>query len=215
MGFTKITIKILVIAAALISLPLIVGIVFIINSNIKSTDTLVQARELQNNSPVNKLGNSERFKNYQRPGTSELRNSLSPIQYAVTQEDSTETPYENSYWDLKEDGIYVDVVSGEPLFSSRDKYDSGTGWPSFTKPLNNELVIVKEDSRLGLKRIEARSRYANSHLGHIFNDGPATLDESEGAEPTGLRYCMNSASLRFVPKAELVKEGIGEYISYL
>jgi methionine-R-sulfoxide reductase len=126
------------------------------------------------------------------------------LQYYVTCEDGTERAFDNEYWDNKKPGIYVDVISGIPLFSSKDKYDSGTGWPSFTKPINKEAIIEKEDYDLGMKRIEIRTKISNSHLGHVFDDGPA---------PTGLRYCMNSASLKFIPAEDLEKEGYSEYLS--
>ena len=132
----------------------------------------------------------------------ELRNALSSEQFHVTQEEGTERPFHNAYWDNKQDGIYVDVVSGEPLFSSRDKFDSGTGWPSFSKPIHEELVIERDDSKLLMRRTEVRSKMGDSHLGHVFPDGPG---------PNGMRYCINSASLRFVPKEKLEAEGYGEY----
>jgi peptide methionine sulfoxide reductase msrA/msrB len=139
---------------------------------------------------------------YTKPDDATLKKTLSSLQYKVTQKEGTEPPFQNEYWDSKKEGIYVDIVSGEPLFSSLDKYDSGTGWPSFTKPLEPGNIVEKQDRSLFMVRTEVRSKHGGSHLGHVFPDGP---------KPTGLRYCMNSAALRFIPKEDLEKQGYGEY----
>ena len=140
---------------------------------------------------------------FQKPSEAELRQKLTPMQYQVTQQSGTEPAFRNEYHDLKKPGIYVDIVSGEPLFSSLDKFDSGCGWPSFTRPLNAGEILEKQDVTHGMVRTEVRSQTAGSHLGHVFEDGPA---------PTGLRYCINSASLRFVPVEEMAKAGFSSYL---
>ncbi len=143
------------------------------------------------------------MKDFKKPAKEELKKKLNALQYKVTQEEETEAPFKNEYWDNHQAGIYVDVVSGEPLFSSLDKYDSGCGWPSFTKPLISQNVTEKVDKKLLMTRTEIRSKHGDSHLGHVFNDGP---------KPGGLRYCLNSASLRFIPVEKLEAEGYGEFL---
>ncbi len=140
---------------------------------------------------------------YTKPSDAELEKKLTPLEYDVTQREGTERPFQNTYWNNHDPGIYVDVVTGEPLFSSTDKFDSGTGWPSFTKPIDSKRVVQHEDASLGMSRTEVRSKDGNSHLGHVFDDGPG---------PTGQRFCINSASLRFIPVQDLAKEGYGDYL---
>ena len=144
------------------------------------------------------------MKNYNKPSDAELRQKLTPLQYQVTQQEGTEPPHRNEYWDNTEEGLYVDVVSGEPLFSSKEKFASSCGWASFDRPLEAENFVERTDSKFGMRRVEVRSKHADSHLGHVFDDGPTE---------TGVRYCMNSASMRFIPVDELEAEGFGQYLA--
>ena len=149
------------------------------------------------------MSKAESSPSFQKPTAEQLKAQLSPQAYKVTQHDGTEQAFNNAYWDHKAAGIYVDVVSGEPLFSSTDKFDSGTGWPSFTKPIDKQTFTLREDKSLASSRVEVRSKLADSHLGHLFDDGPA---------PTGQRYCMNSAAMRFVPVEQMAAQGYGHYL---
>ncbi|MDX9786534.1 MAG: peptide-methionine (R)-S-oxide reductase MsrB [Desulfobacterales bacterium] len=165
--------------------------------------TAAASSEIKDPKKTSKNENNWTDIGYHRPDDESLRRRLTPIQYEVTRQNGTETPFQNPYWNNHRAGIYVDIISGEPLFSSMDKFDSGTGWPSFTRPLVPENIIEKTDKGFFMARTEVRSKLADSHLGHVFDDGPA---------PTGLRYCINSAALRFVPTADLEKEGYGNFV---
>ncbi|HVV00450.1 MAG TPA: peptide-methionine (R)-S-oxide reductase MsrB [Verrucomicrobiae bacterium] len=171
------------------------------------TFALLQTRsaaQSQTNSPALSTVSTNAMENFKKPSDAQLRKELSPMQYAVTQHAATEPPFRNEFWNNHKPGLYVDIVSGAPLFSSLDKFDSGCGWPSFSKPISESEMVEKSDTSFGMRRTEVRSKIADSHLGHVFDDGPG---------PTHLRYCINSASIRFIPVEEMEKAGYGKYLA--
>jgi methionine-R-sulfoxide reductase len=189
----------------IIVIGVIVGFTFISSTHTTSNLSPMQVAVSTTTSAQISPQTANAWESFVKPSDAVLRTTLTPLQYQVTQEDGTETPYQNEYFNNEEEGIYVDRVSGEPLFSSKDKYDSGTGWPSFVKPIDDAAVVYKADGQLIFERTEVRSRYADSHLGHVFDDGPV--------DRGGKRYCMNSAALKFIPKDAMDAAGYGAYLS--
>ncbi len=177
------------------------------NETVASESQSLPAEESTTMGNSSETSGEKPWQSFRKPSKEDLKKKLDSLQYNVTQEEGTESSFQNTYWDNKKAGIYVDIVSGEPLFTSTDKYKSGTGWPSFVKPIDSKFVVLKEDRGLWYNRIEVRSKIGDSHLGHVFDDGPA--------DRGGKRYCMNSAAMRFIPKAEMEAQGYGEYLPFV
>jgi len=198
-----ITITLLALSLVVAGVLLVQGAGMHDDMQMKTHDTMMKTDDTMMHDDSTMEKGTMGMNKYTVPSDAELKKRLTPLQYQVTREEGTEPAFKNEYWNNHEPGIYVDIISGVPLFSSLDKYDSGTGWPSFTRPIAEDVVVEKKDRSFFMVRTEIRAKLSDAHLGHVFNDGP---------QPTGLRYCMNSASLRFIPKDDLVKEGYGDYL---